>query len=115
MAEAKNLKERAKFMLTGIRLHLKLYLLKSLGIYDRYKYCIAFPSIKEGLRAEKLLKGRKLGSSIPIPNEIFEGCGVGILATEDNLKDILSFLREKGVLVSGVYERVETGFKEVEK
>jgi len=116
MAEAKNFKERAYFVATGIRLHLKLYILKALGIFRKFNYCIAFPSISEGLRAEKLLKRSKLkASTIPIPNEIFEGCGVGVLVTEDRLKEVLNFFRDKGVMVSGVYRKSDSGFEEVKE
>ncbi len=114
MAEAKNLRERAYFVATGIRLHLKLYILKALGIFNKFNYCIAFPSISEGLRAEKLLKRSNLkASAIPIPNEIFEGCGVGVLVTEDKLNEVLNFFNDKGILISGIYKKTGSKFEEV--
>ena len=114
MAEAKSFGEKIFFIVTGIRLHAKEYFLRATGLFKKYDYCIAFPSIPEGLKAEKLLTGFK-AVSIPIPDEIFEGCGVGILVKEEDLDRLLKFLREKGVLVSGVFKREGDRFVEVTK
>ncbi|MEO2068079.1 MAG: DUF3343 domain-containing protein [Desulfurobacteriaceae bacterium] len=114
MAEAQNLKEKVFFILTGIRLHAKEYFLRLTGLFKRYEYCIAFPSIPEGLRAEKYIKGFK-AVSIPIPNEIFEECGVGILVKEEDKDRLIKHLKDNGILISGVFKRVEDTFQEVEK
>ncbi|SMO46332.1 Protein of unknown function [Balnearium lithotrophicum] len=114
MAEAKSLSEKVFFIATGIRLHLKEYFLRITGLFKQYEYCISFPSIPEGLKAEKYLKEFK-AVSIPIPNEIFEGCGVGILVKEEDLENLLKHLKEKGILVSGVFKREGEKFVEVKR
>ena len=114
MAEAKNFGERIFFIVTGMRLHAKVYFLRFSGLFKKYDYCIAFPSIPEGLKAEKHLKGFR-AVSIPIPDEIFEGCGVGVLVKEEDKDRLLKHLREKGVLVSGVFRRVGNRFEEVKQ
>ncbi len=114
MAEAKNFKEKLFFIATGVRLHAKEYFLRITGLFNRYEYCLSFPSISEGLKAEKLIKGFK-AVSIPIPDEIFKGCGVGILVKEEELEKLLKKLKEEKVLVSGVFKRSKEGFKEVKK
>ena len=112
MAEARSFGEKLFFIATGIRLHTKEYFLRLSGLFKTYDYCIAFPSIPEGLKAEKYLKGFK-AVSIPIPDEIFEGCGVGVLVKEEDKDRLLKYFREKGVLVSGVFKRVGNRFEEV--
>ncbi|RUM90797.1 MAG: DUF3343 domain-containing protein [Thermovibrio sp.] len=114
MAEAKSLSEKVFFIATGVRLHVKEYFLRATGLFKKYKYCISFPSIPEGLKAEKHLKEFK-AVSIPIPNEIFEGCGVGILVREEDLENLLKHLKEKGILVSGVFKREGEKFVEVKR
>ena len=114
MAEAKNLRERVFFIATGIRLHVKEYFLRITGLFKGYDYCISFPSIPEGLKAEKHLKGFR-AVSIPIPDEIFEGCGVGVLVKEEDLDKLLNYLKEKGVLVSGIFKREGERFVEVKR
>jgi len=112
MAQAKNFRERLFLIATGVRLHVKEYFLRAVGLFNRYDYCLAFPTIPEGLRAEKELKGFK-AVSIPIPDEIFEGCGVGILVKEEDLDRLLKHLKSKGIMVSGVFKREGGKFKEV--
>ncbi len=111
MAEAKSFSEKVYFIMTGIRLHIKEYVIRLVGRFDHYDYCIAFPSVQEGLKAEKLIKGFK-AVSIPIPDEIFEGCGVGILVKEEDKDRLLEHLRSSGVLVSGVFRRKDGRFEE---
>ncbi len=114
MAEAKSFGEKLFFIATGVRLHAKEYFLRATGLFKKYEYCIAFPSIPEGLKAEKLMKDFK-AVSIPIPDEIFEGCGVGVLVREEDLDRLLKFFKEKGVLVSGVFKREGDRFVEVKR
>ena len=115
MAEAKDWREKLFFVATGVRLHAKEYFLRLTGLFGRYRYCISFPSIPEGLKAEKHIKGFK-AVSVPIPDEIFEGCGVGILVKdEEELERLLNHLKERGVLVSGVFKREGDSFVEVER
>jgi hypothetical protein len=114
MAEAKSLGEKLFFIATGVRLHAKEYFLRLTGLFDKYDYCISFPSIPEGLKAEKYLKGFR-AVSIPIPDEIFEGCGVGVLVKEEELKLLLEKLKKEGVLVSGVFKREGKRFVELKE
>ncbi len=114
MAEAKDWKEKLYFIVTGVRLHAKEFLIRKTGRFKKYDYCISFPSIPEGLKAEKFLEGFD-AVSIPIPDEIFEGCGVGVLVSEKDLDRLLSHFREKGVLISGIFKRKGDRFVEVEK
>ena len=114
MAEAKSFGEKLFFIATGVRLHAKEFFLRATGLFKRYEYCIAFPSIPEGLKAEKYLKEFE-AVSIPIPDEIFEGCGVGVLVREEDLERLLNYLKEKGVLVSGVFKREGDRFVEVKR
>ncbi|ADY73543.1 hypothetical protein Dester_0903 [Desulfurobacterium thermolithotrophum DSM 11699] len=108
MAENKKL----SFIATGIRLHMKECFLRFSGLFKRYDYCIAFYSIPEGLKAEKYLKGFK-AVSIPLPNEIYKGWGVGILVKEEDKDRLLEHLKENGVSISGLFKRVGTRFEEV--
>jgi len=111
MAEAKSFSEKVYFIATGIRLHVKEYLLRTFGAFKKYDYCIAFPSVQEGLKAEKLIKGFK-AVSIPVPDEIFEGCGVGVLVKGEDKDRLLAHLKKEGVLVSGVFRREGNRFVE---
>jgi len=113
MAEAKSFGEKVFFILTGIRLHVKEYFLRLTGLAGRYSYCLSFPSISEGLKAEKELKGFK-AVSIPIPDEIFKGCGVGILVKDEReLERLLKHFESRKIMVSGIFKRDRDGFKEV--
>ncbi|WP_457679776.1 DUF3343 domain-containing protein [Thermovibrio sp.] len=113
MAEAKSLTEKVFFIATGVRLHAKEYFLRLTGLFKKYRFCLSFPTIPEGLKAEKYLKGLD-AVSVPIPDEIFEGCGVGILVKdEENLRELLKRFKEKGILVSGVFKREGNKFVEV--
>jgi hypothetical protein len=115
MAEAKDWREKLFFILTGVRLHAKEYFLRLSGFWGRYRYCLSFPTIPEGLKAEKELKGFK-AVSIPIPDEIFQGCGVGVLVKdEEELERLLKHFKERGILVSGVFKREGKGFVEVKR
>jgi hypothetical protein len=101
-------------IIAGIRLHIKEFFLKVTGKYYKFRYCLSFPTIPDGLRAEKCIKGFK-AVSVPIPDEIFEGCGVGILVNEDELEVLLKELEVRSIPISGVFERCEDGFKEVKR
>ena len=112
--EAKSFGEKVFFIATGVRLHLKEYFLRLTGLFKKYDYCISFPSVQEGLKAEKCIKGFK-AVSIPIPDEIFEGCGVGILVKAEDKDRLLKHLKEKNILVSGVFKRNGNSFVEVKE
>jgi hypothetical protein len=77
-----------KYIPAGIRLHLKEIFYKLTGNLDEYYY-FHFEDIPTGLKAEKILKKEKI-KSIPIPNEIYQNCGVAILSKEkEKIKKIL--------------------------
>jgi hypothetical protein len=114
MAEAKSFGEKLFFIATGVRLHVKEFFLRITGLFKSYDYCLSFPSIPEGLKAEKHLKGFK-AVSVPIPDEIFEGCGVGILVKEEDLEKLLNHFEKNKVLVSGIFKREGEKFVEVKR
>ncbi|NPA87181.1 DUF3343 domain-containing protein [Caminibacter pacificus] len=77
-----------KYLPAGIRLHLKEIVYKITDNLDEYYY-FHFKDIPTGLKVEKLLKNENI-KSIPVPDEIFEDCGVAILTKEkDKIKEIL--------------------------
>ena len=77
-----------KYIPAGIRLHLKEIIYKITDNLNDYYY-FHFEDIPTGLKAEKLLKKENV-KSIPVPNEIFNKCGVAILTKEkDKIKKIL--------------------------
>ncbi len=92
----------------GIKLHFN-YLCASLkGELKKLDYCIAFPSIEEGIKALKRIE--KPCISIPIPDEIMEECGIAILCDEENLKPTLEKLGDVKIL--GIYRRKSGKFTE---
>jgi hypothetical protein len=77
-----------KYLADGIRLHIKEIFYKISDNLKEYYY-FHFEDIPTGLKAEKLLKNENI-KSIPVPDEIFEKCGVAILTKEkDKIKNIL--------------------------
>jgi hypothetical protein len=77
-----------KYLPAGIRLHLKEIFYKFTDNLNDYYY-FHFQDIPTGLKVEKILKKEKI-KSIPVPDEIFEECGVAILTKEkDKIKKIL--------------------------
>jgi len=79
-----------KYIPAGIRLHIKELIYKATNNLNE-KYYISFKDIPEGLRAEKILKEKNIPfKSIPVPDDIFQMCGVAIVVDEyENIKDIL--------------------------
>ena len=106
--------QKLNFIAIGVRLHAKELLLKLLGKFKEYDYCLSFPTIQEGLRAEKAIDGLS-AVSIPIPNEIFKECGVGILVKESDLKLLLEKLEKENVAVSGIFKMEGKTFTEVKE
>ncbi len=77
-----------KYLPAGIRLHLKEIFYKISDNLNNYYY-FHFEDIATGLKAEKLLKKENI-KSIPVPDEIFEECGVAILTKEkEKIKNLL--------------------------
>jgi len=97
-----------KYLPAGIRLHLKEMIYKLTDNLDKYYY-FHFEDIPTGLKAEKLLKKQNI-KSIPVPDEIFEECGVAILTKDkEEIKKIL--IKENIDFEIWIYEK---GFKKIE-
>ena len=79
-----------KYVPAGIRLHIKEIIYKLTNNLNE-KYYISFKDIPDGLKAEKILKSKNINfKSIPVPDDIFEMCGVAIVVDEyESLIDIL--------------------------
>jgi len=69
-----------KYLPAGIRLHLKEIIYKITDNLEEYYY-FHFEDIPTGLKAEKVLKNHDI-KSIPIPDDIFQDCGVAILTKD---------------------------------
>jgi len=71
-----------KYLPAGIRLHLKEFIYKVTNNLNE-KYYLSFKNIPEGLEAEKILKEHNIEfKSIPVPDDIFEMCGVAIVTND---------------------------------
>ena len=65
-----------KYLPAGIRLHIKELVYKVTNSLNE-RYYISFKNIADGLKAEKILKEKEIEfKSIPVPDDIFEKCGV---------------------------------------
>jgi len=80
-----------KYLPAGVRLHLQEIFYKFTNNLSD-KYYLSFKDIPDGLKAEKILKQNNVKfKSIPVPDDIFEMCGVSIVVDEyQNLIQILS-------------------------
>ncbi|GAB6045768.1 hypothetical protein JCM11957_13660 [Caminibacter profundus] len=97
-----------KYLPAGIRLHIKEIFYKLTDDLTKYYY-FHFKDIPTGLKAEKILRNKNI-KSIPVPNEIFQECGVAILTKEkDQIKEIL--VKENIDFEIWVYKN---GFKKIE-
>ena len=97
-----------KYLPYGILLHLKEFYYKITDNLNEYYY-FRFKDIPTGIKASKILKNENI-KSIPIPNEIYEKCGVAILTKEkDKIKDILK--QKKINFEIWIYDN---GFKKIE-
>ncbi|HIQ50707.1 MAG TPA: DUF3343 domain-containing protein [Nautiliaceae bacterium] len=79
---------KIKYLPYGIVLHLKEIYYKITDNLNEYYY-FHFEDIGTGIKVSKILKNENI-KSIPVPNEIYEKCGVAILTKEkDKIKNIL--------------------------
>ena len=84
-----------KYVPAGIRLHIKELIYKFTNNLNE-KYYISFIDIPEGLKAEKLLKKKNINfKSIPVPDDIFEMCGISIVV--DEYQNIAKILKENNI------------------
>ncbi|WP_457601454.1 sulfurtransferase TusA family protein [Hydrogenivirga sp.] len=95
-----------RFHALGVKLHLRLWLLKLNPFAKKPDHFITFVAISEGTRAEKFLKGKFGSVLIPIPDEIDPRCGV-VLAVrgEKRAKELYELLRKEGFGVEAIYEK----------
>ena len=86
-----------KYVPAGIRLHIKEMIYKFTNNLNE-KYYISFKDIPEGLKAEKILKSQSIPfKAIPVPDDIFEMCGVAILV-DDYIK-VVDILKKENIEV----------------
>ena len=79
-----------KYVPAGIRLHIQEVFYKLTNKLND-KYYLSFIDIPEGLKAEKILKNHNIEfKAIPVPDDIFEMCGISIVVNEyQNIVNIL--------------------------
>jgi len=93
-----------KYVPAGIRLHIQEIFYKVTNKLND-KYYISFIDIPEGLKAEKILKQNNISfKSIPVPDDIFEMCGIAIVVNE--YKNIAKLLKENNIEIE-VFEYKE--------
>ncbi len=97
--------EKIKFYAIGVKLHLLMYLLE---IFKNKKprYLISFISIPEGFRAIDYLRERGIEDFIvlPVPNEIYEYCGVVIgFKSKKRAIEIFKELRNRNFGVQDIH------------
>jgi len=86
-----------KYVPAGIRLHIKEIIYKLTNNLNE-KYYLSFVDIPEGLKAEKILKQNHIKfKSIPVPDDIFEMCGIAIVV--DEYQNIIKLLKENGIAI----------------
>jgi hypothetical protein len=84
-----------KYVPAGIRLHIKELIYKITNNLNE-KYYLSFADIPEGLKAEKILKQNNITfKSIPVPDDIFEMCGISIVV--DEYENIIKILKENNI------------------
>ncbi|HIC96970.1 MAG TPA: DUF3343 domain-containing protein [Aquificaceae bacterium] len=103
-----------KFHSLGVKLHLRLFLMKLNPFRKQPDHLITFVAISEGTRAEKRLKGKHGSVLVPIPNEIDPRCGV-VLAVrgEERARELYEDLRREGFGVEAIYKKEKKGFKKI--
>jgi len=97
--------EKLKFYAIGVKLHLIMFLLEIFKP-KKPKYLITFISIPEGFRAIDFLEKRGINDfiTLPVPNEIYEYCGVVIgLRDKDRAINIFKLLQSEGFGVQDIH------------
>jgi len=86
-----------KYIPAGIRLHFQKLIYKWTKNLNE-KYYISFANIPDGLKAEKILKQNNVSfKSIPVPDDIFESCGISIVVSE--YQNIIEILKQNEIEV----------------
>ncbi|MBK3333033.1 DUF3343 domain-containing protein [Persephonella atlantica] len=97
--------EKLKFYAIGVKLHMYDYffrVFKSAGP----KYIITFMSIPEGFRAIDFLKEKGINDfvTLPVPDEIYEFCGVVIgFKSKDRAVQVYNFLKDHSFGVENIH------------
>lgn len=97
--------EKVKFYAIGIKLHFIMYLLEIFK-QKKPKYLITFISIPEGFRAIEYLEKKGINDfiTLPVPNEIYEYCGVVIgFKSKDRVIEIYKLLQSEGFGVQDIH------------
>lgn len=95
-----------RFHALGVKLHLRLWLLKLNPFIKKPDHFITFVAISEGTRAEKFLKGKYGSVLIPVPDEIDPRCGVVLAVSgEEKAKELYELLRKEGFGVEAIYRK----------
>ena len=97
--------EKLRFYAIGVKLHLLMYLLEIFRP-KKPKYLITFISIPEGFRAIDYLKNKGIEDfiTLPVPNEIYEYCGVVIgFKNKDRAIEIYKLLQKEGFGVQDIH------------
>ncbi len=103
-----------RFHALGVKLHLRMFLLKLNPFVKKPDHFITFVAISEGTRAESFLKGRKEAVLLPIPDEIDPRCGVVLgVRGEKTAKEIYELLRKEGFGVESIYRLREGKYERV--
>lgn len=80
------------------------------------KCVIVFESVHRVMKAEKLLKGKRIKVDvIPVPREISSDCGVAIELSGDSEAEALSILKENRIPIAESYIRDLNGKFEKKK
>ncbi len=103
-----------KFHALGVKLHLRLFLIKLNPFRRKPDHFITFVAISEGTRAEKFLNGRFGEVLIPIPDEIDPRCGVVLaLRGREKALEVYELLRREGFGVEAVYRKEGRGYVKI--
>jgi len=86
-----------KYVPAGIRLHIQEAFYKLTNQLND-KYYLYFQDIPDGLKAEKILKQHNIPfKSIPVPDDIFESCGISLVVSD--YKNIVELLKNNNIEV----------------
>ncbi len=97
--------EKLKFYAIGVKLHLYDYFFRVFRSAGP-KYIITFMSIPEGFRAIEFLKEKGVNDfiTLPVPDEIYEFCGVVIgFKNKERVVEIYNFLKDNNFGVENIH------------
>jgi len=97
--------EKLKFYLIGTKLHLYDYFYR-IFTFAAPKYIITFMSIPEGFRAIEFLKQKGITDfiALPVPDEIYEYCGVVVgFKNKDRAVEVYNLLKDNKFGVENIH------------